>query len=171
MAQERKEEELIRVESRLKIDFRFAAGRYLTKFYTELRDRGKLWAIRCPKCQMLRWPQIVCGPCHVKLPEFPEGWVELSGRGYLDSWMKIAIPQMDLLGRTEPDEYLHGTAWLDEGIALIHLLGVQPDSKEEGKVQRGLRVEIEMKPIEERIGVLEDIKYLKVLWDEPMKKE
>ena len=174
MVKEKKEEkeELIAVNNRLKIDLRFAAGPSITRFNTELRERGKLWAVRCPKCQRLRLPPcIVCPICHVKSPEFPEGWVELSGKGYLDSWSEITIPQMDLLGRTEPDEYLHCIAWLDEGIALDHLLGVRPDSEEESKLQRGMRIEIEMKPIEERVGAIEDIKYFKILWDEPLKKE
>ena len=172
MTQEKKKEELIRVENRLTIDYRFAAGPYLTKFYTELRDKGKLWGVRCPKCQSLHVPPVImCAPCHVKLPEFPDGWEELSGKGYLDSWYKIVTPQMDLLGRTEPDEYLHCVAWLDEGAAMYHYLNVRPDSEEESKLQRGLRLEMELKPVEQRVGEKEDIKYFNILWDEPLKKD
>jgi hypothetical protein len=160
------------VPNRLKIDYRFAAGPYLTKFFSELRDRGKLWAVKCPECgRLIVPPSIVHAPCHVKLPEYPEGWVELSGKGHLDTWTKINIPQMDLLGRTEPDEYLHCVGWMDEGITMHNLLAVRPDSEEESKLQRGLRIELEIKPAEQRVGKMTDIRYFKVLWDEPLKQD
>jgi len=165
-------EEFIIVPNRLKIDYRFAAGPYLTKFFSDLRDRGKVWAVKCPKCgRLICPPTIVHSACHAKLPEYPEGWIELSGKGYLDTWTKINIPQMDLLGRTEPDEYLHCVCWLDEGLSMHGLLNVRPDSDEEEKLQRGLRVELEIKPAEQRVGKMEDIRYFKILWNEPLKTD
>jgi uncharacterized OB-fold protein len=172
MTQEKKKEELIRVENKLAIDYRFAAGPYLTKAWSDLRDKDILWGNRCPKCGHLHFPPVVvCAPCHVRLPEYPDGWERLSGKGYLDSWYKIVLPQMDLLGRTEPDQYLHCVAWLDEGVALYHFLNVSPDSPEEERLKRGLRVQMELKPREQRRGEREDIKYFNILWDEPPRKE
>lgn len=171
MTQEKKEE-LLRVENQLAIDYRFAAGPYLTKAWTDLRDKGTLWGNRCPKCGTLTVPPVVmCARCHVALPEYPDGWERLSGKGYLDSWYKIVLPQMDLLGRTEPDQYLHSVVWLDGGAALYHLLNVKPDSEEEKKLERGMRVEMELKPRSERRGEREDIRYFNVLWNEPPRKE
>lgn len=164
------DQELITVENRLKLDLRFAAGPYLDKFYDELVTKGKLWAVRCPQCDALKLPYIVCPLCHVKLPEYPENWVELSGKGYLDTWQRIDIPQMDLVGETIPDPYLMGVSWLDEGLPMTNYIGILPNSEEEQKLQRGMRTEIEMKPLTERKGSLEDIKYMKILWDEPMKQ-
>jgi uncharacterized OB-fold protein len=168
MTQEKKKEELIRVETRLAIDYRFAAGPYIGKAWTDLRDKGILWGNRCPNCGSLHVPPVImCAPCHITLPEFPEGWEQLSGKGYLDSWYNISLPQMDLLGRTEPDVYIHAVVWLDGGGALYHFLNVSPGSEEDGKLKRGLRVQMELKPPEERRGEREDIKYFNVLWDEP----
>lgn len=167
----RTDQELITVENRLKLDLRFAVGPYLTKFYDELKNKGKLWATRCPNCLGLRFPYIVCPQCHVKLPEYPEGWIELSGYGYLDSWQRIDIPQMDLVGETIADPYLMGVAWLDEGLPLNHYIGVVPHSEDENRLQRGMRTSIEMKPVSDRKRTLEDIKYIKILWDEPLKPE
>ena len=148
MTQEKKKEELIRVENRLAIDYRFAAGPYLTRAWSDLRDKGILWGNRCPKCGHLHCPPVrVCAPCHVTLAEYPVGWEKLSGKGYLDSWFNIALPQMDLLGRTEPDLLLHCVAWLDEGTAMYHFLNVKPNSPEEGKLKRGLRLQLELKPL------------------------
>lgn len=173
MTQEKeKKEELIRVQNQLAIDYRFAAGPYLTKAWTDLRDKGILWGNRCPKCGGLKVPPVVmCAPCHVPLPEYPDGWERLSGKGYIDSYFKIVLPQMDLLGKTEPDKYLHAVIWLDGGAPLYHLLNVSPDSEEEKRVKRGLRVEMELKPRAERRGEREDIKYFNILWDEPLRKE
>jgi uncharacterized OB-fold protein len=166
----RTDQELITVENKLTIDFRFAAGPYLTKFYDELTNKGKFWAIQCPQCGNLRIPYVVCPMCHIKLPEYPEHWVQLSGKGYLDTWQRIDIPQMDLQGKTVPDEYLMGVSWLDEGMPISNYISVKPHSEEENKLKRGMRTEIEMKPVEERKRSLEDIKYIKILWDEPLKE-
>ena len=165
------DQELITVENRLKLDLRFAAGPYLGKFYSELMDHDSLWAISCPQCGVVRLPYIVCPFCHVKLPEYPEHWIELSGKGYLDTWQRIDIPQMDLVGETIPDPYLMGTVWLDEGLPLTHYIGVLPHSEEEQKLQRGMRTMIELEPAEERSGSLLDIKYIGILWDEPLKQQ
>ena len=95
----------------------------------------------------------------------------MSGKGYLDGWVKISAPQMNpATGEIKPDPYLHGNFILDEEAQFSHFLGVVPDSEEESKLQRGLRVEMEMKPPGERTGEVTDIKYFKVLWDEPLKK-
>lgn len=164
-------EELLVINNLMHIPFVWSAGPYLGKFLTELRDKGKLWAARCPKCQrLLLPPRMVCGKCHVKVPEFPEGWVELSGKGWLDSWVKIVAPQMDpATGEIKPEPYLHGNFLLDEGVQFSHFLGVIPGAEEESKLKRGMRVEVVMKPMSERTGEITDIKYFRVFWDEPVK--
>lgn len=170
MAEEKKAEEFIKVAHPWHVDYRVTAGLYGSRFLVHLRDKGKLLATRCPKCQ--RWllpPLIVCAICHVKIPEYPQGWVELSGKGHLRYWEKVVTPQMNVLGEVKPLPYLLCNVQLDEGPIYSQFLGVVPDSEEEGKLKRGMRVEIEMKPKEERVGSAEDIKYFKVLWDEPIK--
>ena len=63
-----------------------------------------------------------------------------------------------------------GASWLDEGMPINNYISVKPQSEEENKLKRGMRTEIEMKPLEERKHSLEDIKYLKILWNEPIKE-
>jgi len=166
-------EELIRVDSPWNVDYRKSAGAYGSIFLTHLREKGKLLATRCPKCQ--RWsipPTIICALCHVEIPEYPRGWVELSGKGYLVYWDKVVTPMMNILGELKVHPYLLCRVKLDEGPGYGHYLGVVPNSEEEGKLKRGMRVELEMKPMEERVGLAEyDIKYFKVLWDEPINEE
>lgn len=164
--------ELLKISNLMHIPFRWSAGPYLGKFLTELKEKGKLWAVKCPKChRLLLPPRLVCAKCFVRVPEFSEGWVELSGKGWLESWAKIVAPQMDpATGVIKPDPYLHGHFVLDEGAQISHFIAVVPDSEEEGKLKRGMRVEAVIKPPEERRGEITDIKYFRVLWDEPIKE-
>ncbi len=172
MAEEKKkEEEFIRINVMWRVDMRLAAGPYLSKYLLELRDRGKIWATRCPKCGIWKLPpSIVCAQCHVKIPEFPEGWVELSGKGYLDSWYKVVTPQMNLRGETKPEPYVQGSIRLDEGPSIGCYLNIPTESEDADKLKRGMRCELELKPINERRGLSDDIKWAKVLWDEPIKE-
>jgi len=171
MAEEKKAEEFIRVDQPWHVDYRVTAGPYGSRYLINIRDKGKLLAARCPKCQ--RWfmpPTMVCSVCHVRVPEYPRGWVELSGKGHLVYWEKVVTPMMNVLGELKPLTHLICTIQLDEGLGFGHLLDVAPDSDEEGKLKKGMRVELEMKPREERVGSPDDIKYFKVLWDEPVKE-
>ena len=145
------------------VRFRWPAGPYLGKFLLELKEKGKLWAVRCKGCgRLLMPPRIVCAQCYTRVPEFPEGWVELSGKGTLIDWERIIYPQMDPeTGKVRDEPYLHGTFMLDEGILFVHYLG--PEDLDESKLKVGMRVEMVMKPPEEREGKPTDIKYFRIV--------
>lgn len=158
-----KEEELLGLERILQIRFRWSAGPYLGRLLTELRDHGKLWAARCPGCKrILLPPRMVCAACYTEVPEFPKGWIPLSGRGRLVDWERVIYPQMDPeTGQIRPEPYLHGTFMLDEGILYVHYLG--PEDLDEEELREGMRVEMVMKPPEEREGKPTDIKYFRIV--------
>lgn len=158
-----KREELLSQERILKIGFKWSAGPYLGKFLTELRDNGKLWAVKCPGCgRILMPPRIVCASCYTRIPEFPEGWLPLSGKGTLVDWQRVIYPQMDPeTGQIRDEPYLHGTFKLDHDLLYVHYLG--PDDLDENSVREGLKVEMVMKPPEEREGKTTDIKYFRIV--------
>lgn len=150
----------------LKVGFRWSAGPYLGRLLAELRDHGTLWAARCPGCQrLLLPPRIVCAVCYSRIPEFPEGWVPLSGNGTLLDWERVVYPQMDPeTGQLKPEPYLHGTFMLDEGPLYVHYLG--PEGLKEERLREGMRVEMVMKPRRQREGKPTDIKYFRILEEE-----
>jgi len=156
-------EDFLAQKRTLQVRFKWAAGPYLGKFLTELRDKGKLWAIQCPQCKRILFPpRIVCAWCYTRAPEFPEGWLPLSGKGILKSWERVIYPQMDPeTGEIKPEPYLHGTFLMDHGIYYMHYLG--PEDLDEKRLREGLSVEMVMKPKEERQGKPTDIKYFRVL--------
>ncbi len=156
-------EELLSQERLLQVRFKWAGGPYLGRLLTELRDHGILWAAQCPGCQrLLLPPRIVCAACYTRLPEFPEGWIRLSGKGTLEDWERIVYPQMDPeTGEIRSEPYIHGTFRLDEGVVYVHNLG--PEELDEKDLRKGMRVEMVMRPPEEREGKPTDIKYFRIV--------
>jgi uncharacterized OB-fold protein len=156
-------EEFLGLERVLQVRFQWSAGPYLGKLLTELKDNGKLWAARCPGCErILLPPRIVCAECYTRVPEYPDGWFPLSGRGTLVSWERVVYPQMDPeTGQIRQEPYLHGSFMLEEGILYVHYLG--PEDLDENQLREGMRVEMVMKPPEEREGKPTDIQYFRVL--------
>jgi uncharacterized OB-fold protein len=158
-----KSQELLSQERILQIDFSWSAGPYLGKFLTELRDNGKFWVVRCPSCdRILLPPRIVCSSCYCRVPEFPEGWFPLSGKGTLVDWQRVIYPQMDPeTGQIREEPYLHGTFMLDHGLLFVHYLG--PEDLDESRLHEGMPVEMVMKPPEEREGKVTDIQYFRIV--------
>ena len=73
--------ELIMQEVQLKIPYRWATGEYLGEFLRELKESGKIYANKCPKCGRFRCPPgLACGMCHAKMEE-REKWVEVGPKG------------------------------------------------------------------------------------------
>lgn len=153
-------QEYLGISNVVNLPFNWSAGPYLGRWLIELRDNGKLWASRCPKCQrLLLPPRVICGICHVRAPEWPN-WVELSGKGELIEWEKVVAPQMNpSTGKIEPEPYIHGNILLDEGVTFQHHLE-EPD---ETKLKEGARVEIVLKPKNERKGLVTDILYFRLV--------
>jgi len=158
-----KSQELLGQERILEVGFKWSAGPYMGKFLTELRDKGKFWVVKCPGCQrILLPPRMLCAACSARVPEFPEGWVELSGKGTLIDWQRIIYPQMDPeTGVIRDEPYIHGTYLLDDQVIFTHYLG--PEDVDENKLREGMKVEMFMKPLEEREGKVTDIKYFRIV--------
>ena len=73
-----KEKELISIPMTVDVPYRFAAGRFMTKCLTELRDNGVLYAVECPKCKRVQLPpRVVCAMCHVENERWVINGIEL----------------------------------------------------------------------------------------------
>lgn len=135
------------------VPYKFAAGRYLSRALTELRDNGKIYAVKCPKCKRLQLPpRIVCAECNVVNKE----WVELPMEGTLQIFTINYLPMTDpTTGKVKEPPSIHGTMQFDGmPISLGSSLNVEPDIT---KLWTGMRLRVVLRPDGQRIGDLSDI--------------
>ena len=163
-----KVKELISIPITVDVPYKFAAGEYLTRFYHELSNNGKLFGIKCPKCGRVQLPpRVVCAECHVKNKE----WVELKDEGTLFSFTTMYIPLTDpTTGKPHNPPFVYGAVVFDgANSALNHFVNVEPGFD---NVWVGMRCKIVLRPQEQRIGDLSsDILYFDPLPGQKKPKE
>jgi len=154
---EKPRQEYIRVPYTKSRPYRWAAGKYLSKLYKEMRDNKKLVTNRCPKCKELLWPpQMVCGRCNVRAGE---DWVELSDKGTVVQYTYVVIPMWDPHeGKRLAGEYPNTMILLDDGIYFRHIL----EEKDPKKLKVGMRVQAVWKE-EGRGQGMDDILYFRTI--------
>ena len=151
----KKTDELISIPMVVDVPYEFAAGHYLTRALTELRDKGKFNAVKCPKCKRVQLPpRIVCAECHVKNEE----WLELSMEGTVAAFTIMYLPLTDpTTGKPHDPPFVYGSVRLDGATSVLdHLINVEPDME---KVWVGMRCRVVMRPDGQRIGDLSDVMY------------
>lgn len=137
------------------VPYRFAAGQYLGRALSELRDKGKFCAVRCPKCKRVQLPpRITCAVCLVKNEE----WLELPMEGEIVMFTIMYLPMTDpTTGKPHNPPFVYGTVRFDgTDTVLDHFIKVEPDMD---KIWVGMRCRVVMRPDGERIGDLSDIMY------------
>lgn len=158
--------EVIGIDSIYDARIQETAGTYLGRFYTRLKERGEIWANKCPKCsRIVIPPRIVCGFCKVKIEDEEKSWVKLSDKGTVLQRFVITDHEIDrvtkkVVGDPNPNAFIRLDGG-DEFTIIGHLLeeGIDLDKVEVGKTQ----VQAVWKPKEEREGKMSDIKYFKVI--------
>lgn len=138
-------------QSRIKLRYTWWVGKVGSRFYREIRDRCRIWGIKCPECGLVYVPpKENCPKCFCKMNE----WVELGDTGRLTSYtiVRYSVP---FIQPQEPPFAL-GIIHLDGAdTGLVHLLGeVSFDD-----LEVGMRVQAVFR--EEREGNLLDIKYFR----------
>jgi uncharacterized OB-fold protein len=136
--------------------FRYAVGKWGSKFLVEMRDHKKLLGIRCPTCNNVYIPpRQVCGPCFQRMNEL----VELSNRGTLVAYTIIRFSFIDPeTGITRPVPYGYGYIKLDGcGNSFQHFINIEDESK----MKIGARVQAVFE--DDRKGNMLDIKYFKII--------
>jgi hypothetical protein len=148
------EQELISIPITVDVPYRFAAGRYMSRFLTELRDNGVFYGIRCPACGRVQMPpRVVCAVCHVRNTE----WVLLGAEGILAGFTIMYLPLTDpTTGIPHEPPFAYGSVRLDGCDSVIdHKLDVIPEVE---KIWVGMRLRAVLKPADERRGDLTDIR-------------
>lgn len=157
MSTQQQERENISIPITVDVPYRFAAGRYMAKFLTELRDNGKFFGIRCPQCNRVQMPpRVVCAPCSVKNEE----WVELGNEGVLTGFTIMYLPLTDpTTGEPHEPPFVYGSVRLDGSDSVLdHMIDIEPDPE---KIKVGMRLKVVLRPKEQRIGDLSDIIHFK----------
>jgi len=150
--------EPIRLEYQANFEFDYAAGKYASRFMTELRDSKKLHGTKCTNCaRVLVPPRPICGICAA-----PTGdWVEVGPTGTITGFTVVEVPFIDpMTGVQRPVPY---------GFAFIKLSGADTniyhflDTADHSKLHVGMTVEAVFR--EERVGSMADIAYYRTVPD------
>lgn len=157
---EKTEQEYLSVDSIVRLPFTESAGRHLSKFFTKIRNEGKLTANKCPRCQRIVFPpRIVCAFCKTRIEDRPENWVELSDKGTVMDIQTIEEREIDAItgetiGAPNPNAFIRLDGG-DQWTILGHLL----EEMDQEKLRVGMRVQAVWKPKEQRLGKMSDILY------------
>ena len=138
-------------EGKISVPYSWTVGSTLSRFYCELRDRGKIWANRCPDCgTVFVPPKAKCVNCY----RDPHDWVELPGTGTVETYTVVRYEEPALHPRKAP--FVYGIVKMDGAdTGMVHLIGeVAPE-----EVRVGMRVEAVLE--KEREGNILDIKHFR----------
>ncbi len=132
----------------MSVDYIYTSGLAGERFFTALRDEGRLLAVHCPTCKTSQLPpRPFCETCFTELTDY----VEVPAEGRVAA---VTVARVDGRGKPLPSPQVFAFVKFP-GIAqggLIHRLLVPPNA---AKV--GLRVRVKLKPKDARSGNLLDI--------------
>jgi uncharacterized OB-fold protein len=150
-------ETAIRLEQQITLQYRFAAGKYATRFFEALRDEGKILGTRDAQGNVMVPPRPINGLTSLPMEE----WVEVGPGGTLAGCTIVYVPFIDpMTGQQRPVPYGFGLIQFDGADTNIyHLL----DETDPEKIGVGKRVEAVFKPKEERVGNLADIRHFRLV--------
>ncbi len=143
---------IMHVEGDMEVDYIYTAGIAGERFYVTLRDKEKLVATHCDKCNhTFMPPRMYCDRCFAEL----SNWIELPPTGTIASY---TIAHEDNNGERLPEPVVLAFIEIEKTDgALIHKVGeVKP-----GALKIGMRVQAVFKKKSERTGALTDIQYFK----------
>ena len=137
-------------EDNLPVTNRYTFGLAGERFFRAIKDEGRILGTRCDKCGLIYVPAAsFCERCLGDLTE----WVEVGCKGEIETFTLIYLAAD---GTELEDPQIVAFIRLGDG-GLIHFLGeVDPYS-----VGIGMPVEAVFKPLEERQGSIEDIRYFR----------
>ncbi|MHA1208926.1 MAG: Zn-ribbon domain-containing OB-fold protein [Candidatus Freyarchaeota archaeon] len=152
----KKKEEPFTIAWTTDLPYRYSMGRVASKFFKELKEKGRMLGIKCSECGRVYFPpRAICPDCFVEMTEF----VELSGEGTLAGFTVVNYPFVDPnTGETRPFPYGYGAIKLDgTDTYMLHFV----DETDPEKVRSGIRVKAVFR--DKREGNLSDIPYFKII--------
>ena len=136
----------------METDYIYTLGIAGEKFFTEIRDNGRILGAKCKCCgNIFVPPRLYCEKCFGKTTE----WINLGTKGAVYTF---TVAYVDIKGAILKEPVIYALIKFEgaEG-GLIHKLGeIKPH-----EVHVGMLVEAVFKPQTERTGNINDIKYFK----------
>ncbi len=127
--------EFMRLPATVNLEYKYSTGRYLGRFYKELRDNKRLVANKCGKCgRVLFPPRIACPDCMVRASD---EWVEVGPQATLIFFYELQIPG---LAERHAANYL-GVLALDGTEAELSCFEHRLMVDDPGKLREGMRME------------------------------
>ncbi len=132
----------------MSVDYVYTSGIAGERFFTALRDEGRILATRCPACKVSYLPpRMFCERCFTELTDYADVGLEGKVRSF-------TVARLDRRSQVLPQPQVYAFVTFP-GIAaggLIHRLLVAP---EDAKV--GMNVRVRLRPKERRTGTILDI--------------
>ncbi len=146
--------ELLVLPGKWEINYNYVAGQTLSRFFHELKNNGRIMAVKCPKCQRVLLPPFAyCERCFVPTGD---NWVEIEPSGTLESF-SIVTEKFD--GAPEPP-YVTCYVRLGQASTTVpnFLTGVDLTDIEKAKekIKVGMRVKAVFKDKSLRQGQIRD---------------
>ncbi len=135
----------------MEASYLYSTGIAGERFFTTLRDKGKIMAATCPNCRKtVLPPRMYCERCFAELVD----WVDVGKEGRVDTF---SVAQVDKNGEPLEEPVVYGLIRfpkVDGG--LVHIIAAKPE-----KVKIGMKVKAKLKPKKERTGSILDIECFK----------
>ncbi len=132
----------------MSVDYIYTSGIAGERFFTALRDEGRILAVHCPVCKNNQLPpRPFCEGCFTELTEY----VDVPAEGRVAA---VTVSRVDRRGKPLPTPEVFAFVTfkgIQEG-GLIHRLLVPPKD-----AKPGLTVRVKLKPKEARAGNILDI--------------
>ncbi len=132
----------------------YSAGIAGEKFFTALRDRGKILGAQCKSCQITYVPpRIYCEKCFAELNE--KNLIDVGLRGRVKTF---TVARLDKSGQKLAKPEIFAIIQFNSNTTgFLHKLGeVEPD-----EVKINMEVEAVLRPKRERQGKISDIAYFR----------
>lgn len=159
--QQEKAKELVKLKMHYKVPYKWPNGEFIGLFLKELKDNGKIYVSKCPKCgRFLCPPLAMCGRCHVRM-EGREKWVEVGPKGSIviynvvdqtfwhplyDTWLEVPMTVGIINLDGAPTGFFH-----------------RLEETNLDKLRVDLRVEAVFRPKEQRRGDIYDIQFFRTI--------
>lgn len=152
--------EFMEIPGRWNIRYTYSAGRTVSRFLQELRDKAIIIATECPKCQrVLMPPRSFCERCYISIED---NWVQLEPRGTLESFT-IVTEQFE---NAPKSPYVIGFIKLNGASTsfphFLHGVDLADLTRARETLRIGMPIRIVFKERSERQGRMDDF------WPEPV---
>lgn len=153
-----KQAEQLQVTFTHAMPYEWSVGLYGSKFFKEIKEKGRFAAIKCPDCgKVYVPPRRVCGPCFKELTEI----VSLPPTGVITAFSVVNYPFIDpFTGKQRPVPFTYGYIRIDGADSIFsHII----NELDESKIKVGMKVRAVFKEKSAMEGNVRDIKYFEII--------